>query len=553
MIASTQAPANAPVTHFRREPASPDSAAPTGALPPDMLEEIRRRIGLFALLLLIAFSIDVIAAGTIWVWSVIGHTPTPDDAKPLAVTAINLAAVIASAWLWRIARSPRIAPGTLHNLGLVYQVVVCFTVSVLSQWDSFRDHGRLTGLTWAPALILFFPLIVPGPPRRMRAAAVLSAAMSPLAVWVLSRTGHVVARGGDYVECTMPAVLAVGAAYAGARVVYGLGRKVAAARELGSYRLERQLGGGGMGEVWLARHRMLARPAAVKIIRRQLAGVERAGMSAEARERFEREAQAIAGLRSPHTVTLFDFGVADDGSFYYAMELLDGFDADALVRRFGPVPPERAIHVLRQACHSLSEAASSGLIHRDVKPANLFLCRYGEDVDFVKVLDFGLVKAAHDPVESAPALTRENVVHGTPAFIAPEQALGVPIDHRVDLYALGCVAYWLLTGRPVFDGETAMALLHQHIGAAPSPPSAKSPHPIPEALDGLILECLAKKPADRPDSPRELARRLDAIEGAHAWTQDRARAWWQAHAPAPSVAREIGHPASPISSPLTTG
>jgi serine/threonine protein kinase len=179
-------------------------------------------------------------------------------------------------------------------------------------------------------------------------------------------------------------------AYIGARVVYGLGREIAAARELGSYSLEERLGEGGMGEVWRARHRMLARPAAIKLIRPSLISPERA---AELQKRFENEAQVISQLRSPHTVELFDFGVAEQGTFYYVMELLDGLDVDALVRRFGPVPAERAVFLLRQVCHSLAEAEARGLVHRDIKPANIFLCRYGEDHDFVKVLDFGLAKA----------------------------------------------------------------------------------------------------------------------------------------------------------------
>jgi len=329
-----------------------------------------------------------------------------------------------------------------------------------------------------------------------------------------------------------PYLLVVGMAYVGARVVYNLGTEVKRARELGSYRLEEKLGEGGMGEVWRARHRMLARPAAIKLIRPSFARDARAGVSGEVVRRFEREAQVIARLRSPHTVELFDFGVAADGAFYYVMELLDGLDADSLLRRFGPTPPERAIYLLRQVCHSLSEAQSCGLVHRDIKPANIFLCRYGEEYDFVKVLDFGIVGAVRDPADTSPVHTRENAVQGTPAFIAPEQVLGTVLDGRADIYATGCVAYWLLTGQFVFTAETPMGLLLKHAQTQPTPPSARTELPIPRALDDLVLSCLAKDPADRPQSARELSLRLAEVEGASAWTQDRAREWWETHQPA---------------------
>jgi serine/threonine-protein kinase len=257
-------------------------------------------------------------------------------------------------------------------------------------------------------------------------------------------------------------------------------------------------------------------------------------VSEEARLRFEREAQVIASLRSPHTVDLFDFGVADDGSFYYAMELLDGLDADLLVRRFGPVPAERAVHLLRQVCHSLSEAESRALVHRDIKPSNVFVCRYGEDHDFVKVLDFGIVKTQHDATGPGQALTRETVIHGTPAFMAPEQAVGGDrLDGRADIYAVGCVAYWLLTGKFVFSADTPSALLLQHIQTPPERPSTRTELPIPASLDAIVLACLAKNPADRPQSARELSDRLADVEVAGTWTEARGREWWEKHRPAP--------------------
>ena len=253
-------------------------------------------------------------------------------------------------------------------------------------------------------------------------------------------------------------------------------------------------------------------------------------MSQEAIRRFEREAQVIARLRSPHTVELFDFGMAADGALYYVMELLEGLDADSLLRRFGPTSPERAIHLLRQVCHSLSEAQSCGLVHRDIKPANIFICRYGEEYDFVKVLDFGIVGAIRG-ASSDPSLmhTRENRVQGTPAFISPEQAMGTGWDGRADIYAVGCVAYWLLTGQFVFPAKTPMEMLLQHANSPPLPLSARTELPIPRALDELVLSCLAKDPAQRPQSPRELSRRLEEVESAGAWTQERAREWWMAH------------------------
>ncbi len=243
----------------------------------------------------------------------------------------------------------------------------------------------------------------------------------------------------------------------------------------------------------------------------------------------------IARLRSPHTVELFDFGMAADGAFYYVMELLDGLDADFLLRRFGPTPPERAIYLLRQVCHSLSEAQSCGLVHRDIKPANIFVCRYGEEYDFVKVLDFGIVRAVHDAANPNPVHTRENAVQGTPAFIAPEQAMGADLDGRADIYATGCLAYWLLTGQFVFTADTPMGLLVQHAQTPAAPPSARTDQPIPPALDHLVLSCLAKDPAQRPQSARELSRRLAEVEGAGAWTQDRAREWWTSHQLATAV------------------
>ena len=234
---------------------------------------------------------------------------------------------------------------------------------------------------------------------------------------------------------------------------------------------------------------------------------------------------------------LFDFGVAHDGSFYYVMELLNGLDFETLVQRHGPVPAERAIYLLRQVCHSLAEAESLGLVHRDIKPANLFVCRYGGEHDFVKVLDFGIAKAAPDMMETgAPGFTQDNVLQGTPAYIAPEQVLnGAHVDHRADIYSTGCVGYFLLTGKPVFTGNTPMAVVVHHAYTQPGPPSDSSELPIPPALDRLILDCLAKSPTDRPQSARELSHRLAEVD-VKPWTEDHAREWWNTYQPVPKSA-----------------
>jgi serine/threonine-protein kinase len=376
--------------------------------------------------------------------------------------------------------------------------------------------------------VVLFTIVVPSSPRKALIAALLSVGALPVIV------GLVMASGASTVHLDalqfffgfiFPYLLVVAMAYIGARIVYQLGSEVARARELGGYLLEDRLGEGAMGEVWKATHRMLARPAAIKIIRPELAGAE-AGLSAEVRELFEREAKVIAQLRSPHTVHLFDYGVSTLGTFYYAMELLDGMDTDTLVRRFGPMPPERAIKVLRQMCHSLSEAQSHGLVHRDIKPPNIILCRYGEDFDFVKVLDFGLVHAIAGVADATLVDAHPRAIRGTPSFMAPEQVEGRDLDGRADIYATGCVAYWLLTGERLFVGEDASSVMAQHIGAEPPRPSDRSKHPIPRELDELILACLEKAPEDRPSSARELGLRLEALPGAFDWTQDRAREWW---------------------------
>jgi serine/threonine-protein kinase len=286
-----------------------------------------------------------------------------------------------------------------------------------------------------------------------------------------------------------------------------------------------------MGEVWVAWHQMLARPAAVKLIRPEILGADHRSRETAYR-RFEREAQATAALGSAHTVDVYDFGITDEGTFFYVMELLDGLTLDQLVKRFGPVGASRTVFLLTQACHSLAEAHEHGLIHRDVKPANIFTCHLGPDFDFVKVLDFGLVKPGD--VSHLTELTSDGLMTGTPSYMAPEMALARPdADGRADLYALGCVAYWLLTGTQVFEADTAMATLLKHVHEPPVPPSHRTQNPIPAALESVVLACLAKEPAGRPASADVLSAMLgQAVAGIeNPWTAADARRWWQQHQP----------------------
>ena len=293
---------------------------------------------------------------------------------------------------------------------------------------------------------------------------------------------------------------------------------------LGLYRLMEKLGEGGMGEVWRARHQLLARPCAIKLIRPELLGEK---SREAATERFRLEARTIARLTSPNTVRLYDFGVSETGSFYFVMELLSGMDLASLVHRFGPLPPERVVSILRQACRSLGEAHAAGLLHRDIKPQNMFLCRLGLDFDVVKVLDFGLVKSLD---EGETQLTAAGTLTGTPGYMPPERVLSATADERSDLYSLGCVAYWMLTGQPVFSGEPMAVLMH-HARTAPTPPTAVSEAPIPAYLEEIVLACLEKAPEKRPSSALDLWGRLGEVAFRTEWTSERAEQWWRAHLP----------------------
>jgi serine/threonine-protein kinase len=411
-------------------------------------------------------------------------------------------------------------------------VATAFALGVLMHWG-VRPGDTLPVapmITWIGPFTLMFAAIVPVPSWKMLVAGLVAATMDPLGMVILKAAG-VYDFGGmrNLLIMHYPNLLMLGVAVVISRVVVGLGQQVSREREMGSYRLGELLGSGGMGDVYLATHRMLARPAAIKLIRPEVLASSDDTTAQLAMMRFKREAEAAANLRSPHTVELYDFGVTEDGTLYAVMELLEGMTLQALVHEHGPLPAARAIHILRQVCDSLEEAHAIGLVHRDIKPANIHIGRLGLRHDFVKVLDFGLVKSVADRAHGPGMATEMGMTPGTPAYMAPEMAGEETIDARSDIYALGCVAYYLLTGRLVFEGGTALQMLARHLQDSPVPPSRRTELAVPAALDRLVLACLAKQPADRPRSAAEVARALDAIE-AGAWTPEQAGDWWDLHA-----------------------
>ena len=512
-------------TRLSRDAAMVATPASSSGLPTDLLSQSASRLQVLAVMYIVVF----LLAGVFPAFLV------PADREMFLSSFMHwgpsMIGIIVGSIVALAIRYGTIKAQTAMTLGLVFEVASSYAIAAAEFGNPHQlemQRGFL-GLSWVAVWVVLFTIVVPTSPRRALVAALASVSAVPVVIGIVLASGTVSVSIGPlqfFIGLVFPYLLVVGMAYVGARVVYQLGTEVKRARELGSYHLEDKLGEGGMGEVWRASHRMLARPAAIKLIRPSLGGGHYAGASKDVLDRFEREAQVIAQLRSPHTVHLFDFGIANDGAFYYAMELLDGLDADKVIKQFGAMPPERVIFALRQVCHSLSEAQSCGLVHRDIKPANIFFCRYGEEFDFVKVLDFGIVKAVSEAAETGTVDTSETAVRGTPAFMSPEQAVGGEVDGRGDIYSTGCLAYWLLTGQNVFTADSTMGMLVQHAHTVPVPPSRKARQQIPKAVDEMVMACLEKDPANRPQTAKELARRLGDLPGANAWTQERARAWW---------------------------
>jgi len=508
-------------------------------LPADVLQQSCKRVAIMSAVIGSLWAIALVM--NIVVAPLLGHhheafmrMPWPNPGNLISVLGLAVA-VATLLFTARFHDNPRMILNASH----VSIVLGAGLVSVLMNW---YPESRM-GVSLLCLIIVLYPSIVPTSPLKTLVLSLILATIDPVTIWISHLRGeNLMADTYTTVWYFLPNYIAVALAVIPSAVIAGLGRQVNQARELGSYQLGELLGRGGMGEVYHAHHRMLARPAAIKLIRPEMLGAGTSEASDLVVRRFRREAQAAAVLRSPHTISLYDFGVTDDGVFYYVMELLEGLDFESLVQRFGPVPAGRAGFLLTHACYSLSEAHARGLIHRDIKPSNIFTCRLGLAVDFVKVLDFGLVKHNTDLAADSQTvlLTQPNVATGTPAFMAPEMALGErTIDQRVDIYALGCVGYWLLTGRLVFEADTPIKMMLQHIQTQPSPPSRFAEVSVPPELDRLILQCLAKNPEDRPQDAGHLASMLRESCLGDPWTKEKAAQWWDIHLPSAAPFTEL--------------
>jgi serine/threonine-protein kinase len=382
-------------------------------------------------------------------------------------------------------------------------------------------------------LIFTYGMFIPN--TRRRAAWMIGVmALAPLlliAVMIAARPEVRAAMSGLIItHHVLTMVVAAVAALFGTHLINTLRREAFEAKQLGQYRLLKPLGTGGMGEVFLAEHRMLKRPCAVKLIRAEQAG------DPNVLARFEREVQMTARLSHWNTIEIYDYGRTEDGTFFYVMEYLPGLSLEDLIERHGPLPPERVIHLLRQTCQALREAHAIGLIHRDIKPGNIFVSQRGGMYDVAKLLDFGLVK----PVAERPTarLTQDGAISGTPLYMSPEQAQGRDnLDARSDIYSLGAVAYNLVSGHAPFERDSSMEVIIAHARDEAAPPSQFQPD-LPDDLERIILRCLEKRPQDRFQDAGSLEQALSECAAADQWTQSHAARWWREHDQSLKATRE---------------
>ena len=531
---------NKKIIQPREETPLPGVRQPLAAtrLPDDLLSEHVQRVAIAG----------AVGAG-LWlfglVMDLIVMPMTLGTVPPALMIVTDILGILISAGLFAFIRHSSYAPQLKADVGILFMVLNAMAVALVNTQARTVTIFTMGGhVSWMTIVILVGSMILPTTPRKMLAAALFSASMDPLGVWIAHLRGLAVPSLIDTFVLFMPNYACAIVAVLPSHVLQRIGRRLRQAQDMGSYHLVELLGRGGMGEVWRAEHRLLARGAAVKLVRPELLGASTEASARSMLRRFEREAQATAALSSPHTIRIFDFGVTAERSFYYVMELLSGRDLDSLVREFGPVPADRTLFLLSQVCHSLADAHARGLVHRDVTPANIYACRMGLEYDFVKVLDFGLVKFNDPSTMQTTLMTGPHVTTGTPAFMAPEIITNEgEVDERADVYALGCVAYYLLTGQLVFEADTPMKMFLQHMQATPIPPSLRSELHIPREVDELVLACLEKEPSKRPQDTQEVMRMIRRCRSAQTWDNDAARGWWQTNLPELTGALTLAEPA----------
>ncbi len=483
-------------------------------------EHFQRRL---ALTLLLVFAL----AFGFWIASVVAHPlfgrgPLSGHFTSIvSITQLSTTAVALTAWA--LVRARKWSIDALDAVDVLATLAICWGWELMATCQHPLWRPELTGALAVSYTLVTRTAFVPS--TTWRTAAIGSASFLPLvpatyAMYAHSDVASHIAPE-DMLRLAPPVYVAIWATLGIvctstiSYVIYGLHQEVRKAMRLGQYLLETKIGEGGMGVVYRASHAMLRRPTAIKLL---------TGTTGHAAERFEREVQLTARLTHPNTIAVFDYGRTPDGVFYYAMEYLEGITLDDLVETHGPQPPARVVHLLLQICGALEEAHAAGLVHRDIKPANVMLTERGGQKDVVKVLDFGLVKEQ----KAATRLTTSSIdaVLGTPHFMAPEAILDPEsVDGRTDLYALGIIAYYLLTGERAFDGTNLVEICSAHLHQPPVPPSKKRAD-IPPELERVVLACLEKKPDDRPRTAYELAEKLAACNVA-TWSRADACAWWE--------------------------
>jgi eukaryotic-like serine/threonine-protein kinase len=440
-----------------------------------------------------------------------------DPGRVPHVIATSIAVV-----LWLVTRQKRTLPFAVLNW---LDVGCTIAMGVMFGWMAHQlppGVGALVGFLAVSYVALGRAATLPSTPGRTFAVSAISfgAVMTASILGPLppdyphTMVGHVFAFLDPALWTISGSLLATLAS----RVIYGLQEKVYEARQLGQYTLEAKIGEGGMGQIFRASHAMLRRPTAIKLL---------PGEHSESQlRRFEREVRLTASLTHPNTISVFDFGRTPEGTFYYAMELLHGLNLETLIERHGVQPPGRVVNILLQVCGALNEAHGVGLIHRDIKPANIYLCRLGGIDDFVKVLDFGLVRQQNQDVSLTQSSTHNLV--GTPLYMPPESIIAPDkISAQADLYSLGATAYHLLTGSPPFSGNSVLEVCGHHLHTQPESPSKRLGKPLPDALEQIVLACLAKDPGARPAGAKDLAKRLREADGVPAYDSEDAAHFWE--------------------------